>query len=1089
MIRFCLHIAVTWATMMLVAGHSDVTHARNAAQPAFLRDPAVSRTHVAFSHAGTIWVANRDGSHPRRLTNGGREARPAFSPDGRRLAFVGQYDGTRAVYVMPVEGGEPRRLTYHPADLGIGPVPDALGWTPDGTHILFNSRRHSFIWSGPQLFAPSLFSVPSSGGPVAEVPLGRAAQGVLSPEGARIAYVPNTQWHWGWKGYRGGQTTPIWIASLADSGVLAKIPRDNSSDFNPMWVRDTIYFLSDRAGPVTLFAYDVTSRQVRQVVSNDGLDIKSAAACDDAIVYEQFGSLHLLDLVSGRDRVLRVSLSADLPELRPHDERIDPAQLRFADVSSTSAQAAFGARGEVFTVSAGSPIARNVTRTTDAVERDPVWSPDGRSIAYFSDASGEYALHVADAGGRGAVREIDLGSPPAFYRSPTWSPDSTKIGYTDQRLSYWYVDLAQKTPVRVDTDLYADPTHALQMAWSPDGRWIAYTKQLPSHLHAVFVYSLERARSYQVTDGRSDALHVAFDKDGRSLYFTASTDSALRLGWMDGTSLQRAVTRSVYSVALQHAPRPDGSERVDIDLEAMGQRTHALPIPARNYYRLIAGKPGVIFLIEGPTLDPLQPGAVATKVHRFDVARSEAVQILDDVTAFPRVLKYVPAFYVAADGGRMLYFKGGQWFIDGEPLQLTRLDVHVDPRAEWKHMFAQVWRGERDFFYDPGLHGLDLAAVEKRYRPYLDRIATRDDLNALLNEMLGNLTAGHLAAHGGGTPVPRPAKTGLLGADYSVDRGRYRFARLYHGDTWDPQVRAPLFQPGITVQEGEYLLAIDGREVRPDKDVYSFFAGTAGKEIVIEVGPQPEGTEARKLTVIPLEDETALRNFAWIEANRAKVDALSGGRVAYVHLPDTWARGYAAFNREYFAQVGKEAALIDARYNGGGIGADYMIDYLRRPLSNYWHLRYGQDLTAPQAQIFGPKVMVTNEMSGSGGDLLPWLFRQAGLGPVIGKRTWGGLVGIYDFPDDLLDGGTVWTPNLAFYSAEGAWEIENRGVQPDIDVEQDPQAVRNGGDPQLERAMAVILDLLKERPVAPAPRHPPYPNYFPERPSNGRPAK
>jgi tricorn protease len=1104
------------AALVLLAAGAPVVLQAQAQKPLLLRNPSLSKTQIAFSYAGSIWIAGRDGGNVRRLTSGGHEGTPIFSPDGSQIAFSGDYDGTRGVYTVPAAGGEPRRLTYHPAEIGV------VGWTPDGKNVAFISRRAAFANGVTQMF-----TVPREGGFATQVPLARAADGSFSPDGARIAYVPNVQWQKAWKRYRGGQTTPIWIASLADSSVQATIPRDNSNDFNPMWVGDTVYFLSDRDGPVTLFAYDIKSQQVKQVVKNDGLDIKSAAAASDAIVYEQFGSLHLLDLKSGGDTALNIQIAGDLAEVRPHFQKIEPKRIRSADISPTGARAVFAVRGEILTVPAEKGDIRNLTNTIDVVELDPAWSPDGKSIAYLSDESGEYALHVRDQNGLGEVRKFELGTPPTFYYSPVWSPDSKKIAYTDKRLNFSYINLEKKTPVHVDSDTYTDPAHQLQMIWSPDSRWIAYTKQLQNHLHAVFAYSLDKAKSYQLTDGMSDALYIAFDKGGKYLYFTASTDVALNTGWLDMTSLQRPVTRSVYVMVLKKdegsplAPESDeekGKEAekgekdkkadadkdkdkdldkdkakekakeekpvvVDIDLDHISQRILALPIPARNYDGLFAGKPGVLFLEEGPQVDPIvfDDAGPGMKVHKFELKTRKTDQILDGVSTFS----------LSFDGEKMLYAKQDQWSIapaekpadgppqpgHGGPLKLESMEIWVDPRAEWKHMYYQVWRDERDFLYDPGLHGLNLQAVTKKYEPYLENLATRDDLNYLFSEMLGNITVGHMFVGGGDMPEPKRVKTGLLGADYSVENGRYRFAHIYDGENWNPKLRAPLTQPGVNVKVGEYLLAVNGRDLRAPKDVYSFFGESAGKQVVLKVGPTPDGAGSRDVTVVPVDDEAGLRNDAWIEDNRRKVDELTGGRVAYVYLPDTYAGGYTNFNRYYFSQVGKDAAIVDERYNGGGDIADYIIDYLRRPLLSYWTMREGKEMTTPIEAIFGPKVMIINEMAGSGGDALPWMFRKTGIGPLIGKRTWGGLVGHYTNPGDLLDGGFTGTPNLAFYNPNGTWDVENHGVPPDIEVEYDPRAVRAGHDPQLEKAVEVAMELLKKNPPPATLPHPPYPDY------------
>jgi tricorn protease len=1029
------------AAVIMVLWSSSLDAYTGSTAPLLLRDPSLSHNQMAFGYGGYIWIARRDGSGLTRLTNGGHEAKPVFSPDGSQLAYVGGRDGERAVYVMPSSGGESRRLTYHPADLGFDTMPDVLGWTPDGERVLFNSRRAAFVL--PIAQNSQLFTVPVEGGAVTQVPLSRAAQASFSPDGKRIAYVPNVQRQSDFKRYRGGETTPIWIVNLDDSSFVAKIPRNNSNDFNPMWVGNTIYFLSDRAGPVTLFAYDLDSHQVRQVLKNAGLDIKSAAATTEAIIYEQFGSLHLLSLDSGADQVLTVDPKAHFPELKPHLKTIDASRLKSVSLSPNGREVLFSARGEVMTLSTDGHL-RNLTHTTAAVERDPAWSPDGRSIAYLSDESGEYALHIRDSESRGGATRIDLGTPPAYYYMPTWAPDSEKIAYTDQRLNYWYIDLRARRPTRIDTDLFTDPMHARELAWSPDSRWIAYVRQLPSHLHALFLYCLATAKSYQVTDGRSDVLHIAFDKSGQSLYFTASTDTGLSAGWMDETSLQHPVTRSVYALALEgstpaaagHA-RPGGeSAEVEIDLQHPERHIVALPIPARNYYDLIPGPPGVLFLVAGPQVGPLQPytnqiSTAATTVYRVDLQSQKTEQILDDVIAPRSYVRYESSFRVSLDGGTLLYSKGGRWIVQavsgtGRPLEFKPVQIDTDPRAEWRHMYEQVWRDERDFFYDPGMHGLDLDAIRKKYEPYLERIASREDLGYLFDEMLGNLTVSHLGVSNGDSSDTQSSETGLLGADYSVEDGRYRFTRVYGGDIWEPDFQAPLTRPGSEAHVGEYLLTVNGREVKATSDLYQFFTHTAGKKVTLRVGPNADGTHAREITVVPVADETALRNFAWIEKNRRKVDEMTDGRVAYVHLPDTYADGYRSFNREYFSQVGKSAAIIDDRYNTGGIGSDYVINYLSRPLMNYWHMRYGHDITAPQEAIFGPKVMIINEMAGSGGDALPWAFRHANIGPLVGTRTWGGVVGTYTIPDDLLDGGSVWTPDLAFYSPNGSWDIENR---------------------------------------------------------------
>jgi tricorn protease len=1064
-------------------------------RPLLLQRPTVNKTHVAFVYSDALWRVPREGGRAERLTTGpSRATDPVYSPDGTLLAFTGVYDGNADVYVMPAEGGQPRRLTYHPGGDGVA------GWTPDGKSVLFYSARSSHT---PRF--TKLFTVPVEGGFPTELPLPMGIAGSFSPDGRRLAYVPVPPAFRIWKHYRGGLASHVWVADLEDSRV-EKVPREDSNDFNPMWVGDKVYFLSDRDGPVTLYAYDTRTRQVRRVLENKGLDLKSASAGPGAIVYEQFGSLHRFDLETQQSQKLDVRVEAELPALRPRVVKAAKS-IHSAGLSPTGARAVFEARGEILTVPAEKGDPRNLTNTPGVAERDPAWSPDGKSIAYLSDESGEYALHVRDARG-GEVKKYALGRAPSFYYAPRWSPDGKRIAYTDKRLNLWYLDLGSGTNTLVDTDNYDEETRSLDPVWSPDGRWLAYTKVLDNLLHAVFLYSLEEGKARQLTDGQSDARFPAFDRSGKYLYFTASTDIGPASSWNDMSGFDHPVTRGVYVVVLRQdlpsplaresdeekgkdaekptADKPAGSKAaadagaVRVDWDRIGQRILALPAPAKNYTGLLGGKEGVFFLTEGeavPSIELRDFLAVQNDtLHRFDLAKKQLTKMAEGV-ALP---------CLSHDGEKLLYRQKGQWHLvaSGQPpkpgegaLKTDALEVRVDPRAEWRQMYHEVWRLERDFLYDPGHHGYDLKAAEKRYGPFLDGVGSRSDLNYLFGEMLGGLTLGHVYVSGGDVPESPPAKGGLLGADYAVENGRYRFAKVYEGENWNPQLRAPLTEPGVNVKEGEYLLAVEGKDLRPPENLYRLFEGTAGRSVTLRVGLNPDGQGARDVTVVPLESETNLRNLSWVEGNRKKVEKMTGGRVAYVYLPDTWARGYASFNRYFFAGAGKEAAVIDERFNGGGYLADYMIDVLGRKVMSYWTSREGKDITTPMAGIFGPKVMITNEFAGSGGDALPWLFRRSNLGPLVGKRTWGGLVGIYDNPP-LLDGGSVTAPRQGFWTPEGKWEVENRGVSPDVEVEFDPYEVRKGRDPQLEKAVEVALEQLKKNPPA-RPRRPAFPNYHP----------
>jgi len=1065
---------------------------------ALFRHPTLSKTSVVFEYAGDLWSVPRDGGEAAHLTtNPGIEDHPFFSPDGSQIAFTGEYDGNIDVFVMPAAGGVPKRLTWHPA-------PDiVIGWTPDGERILFTSPRTAYS----RFF--ELFTVSPDGGFPEKLPLPTGFAASYSPDAQSIAYEPLIPAFDAWKRYRGGRASYIWFADLKTSHI-DKLPRRDSNDFNPMWSGDTIYFLSDRNGPVTLFSYNLKSKEIKQLIENKGLDLKSASLGPGAIVYEQFGSLHLYDLKSGQTKSLEIHLAADLPEVREH--RINVAKkLSDAHISPTGVRAVFASHGEILTVPAEKGDPRNLTNTPGVMEREPIWSPDGKTIAYLSDESGEYQLHLISQNGVGPVTKIALGDPPSFYAALHWSPDSKKISYVDSHHVLWYIDLTDKRPVRVDKD-YLWTNFAIAGVWSPDSKWLAYSKRLKNYMGAIYLYSLATSQSTQLTDGMSDAASPVFDKSGKYLFFTASTDSGPALQ-PDIQSGARLVSSSIYLTVLskadpspfapesdEEAPAADAAPadkskaasaaekkppaEVKIDFDNISQRILAVDLPALRYVDLQVGKPGTIYASEIP-LSSGHMGPPTIDVHRFDLTKRKSDVLLSGVNSFE----------ISDNGEKMLTSQGDKWLISaprplaaggaGPPpppdtqgvLKTESIEVLVNPAAEWRQMYNEAWRIERDFFYDPGYHGLNLKSAADRYQPYVASLSSREDLSYLFREMMGNLTVGHLFVWGGDEPAIKRVDVGLLGADYKIENGRYRFSRVYNGENWNPDLKAPLTQPGVNVVAGDYLLAVNGRDVLPNVDVFSFFEATAGKSVSLKVGPDPSGAKSREVTVVPIPSEQGLRNLAWIEDNRRKVDALTNGRVAYVYMPDTAQGGYTNFNRYFFAQVGKEAAIIDERYNGGGALATDVIEYLKRQRLSLVATRDGADEVQPQGAIFGPKVMIINESAGSGGDAMPWYFHRAGVGKLIGKRTWGGLVGIFPIPA-LMDGGMVTAPNHAVFNPDGKYDVENHGVDPDIEVESDPELVRQGHDPQLERAVQEILSELAEHPL-PEPKRPPYPNYRP----------
>jgi len=1105
------------------------------------RKPTVSKTQIAFSYGGDLWVVERNGGEARRLTSDiGIEIDPVFSPDGTMIAFTGEYDGNEDVYVIPAAGGIPKRLTSHPGSDQV------VGWTRDGKRVVFRSGRNS----ATRYF--QLYTVGLSGGLPEALPLPAAYEGSYSPDSTHLAYVPftnfteSTQFARGLKHYRGGTASPIWIAKLADSSI-EKVPRKDSNDSSPMWFGDKVYFLSDRDGPVSLYAYDAKTKQVSEALATNGMDIKSASAGPDAIVYEQFGSIRLFNPATGKENAVNIQVTGDFPAVRPHFVNAGD-RIKNANVSPSGARAVFEAHGDIFTVPVEHGDIRDLTNTVGVVERDPAWSPDGKWIAYFSDQSGEYELHLRGQDGLGDVKKFNLGQP-SFYYSPTWSPDSKKIAYIDKRLNLWYLNIDDGKPVKVDTNPY-DGGPQFSPVWSPDSRWIAYMRQLDSSLHAIFIYGLEDKTAHQVTDGLSDAASPAFDKNGRYLYFFASTDVGPVVASSMG-GFKVPVTGSAYVIVLRKdlksplAPQSDeekvtsdksaaaaeeeckpagegksGADKskadekdakadekkggkdketkeaeakeVKVDFENISQRILALPIPARNYDNMVAGKTDVLYLLEGPVVFDGRGGGRI--LHKFDVCTRKTDKILDNVGGFVVSSNGEKALYEqlpppnpmgGGDGDR----PHGQWVIKpvdaigkpGEPgkpdgtLHLENMKVYSDPRVEWQQMFRDMVRIERDFFYDPNMHGADLRALAAQYQPYVDNVMDRPDLTYIFADMLGEITAQHVYIGGGDRPEVKRVSVGLLGADYTIDHDRYLFAKVYFGENWNPDLRAPLTEPGVNVQQGEYLLAVDGREVHGTDEIYSFFLERAGRAVQLKVGPDPAGKDARTVTVVPIANERNLRLRDWMESNRRKVDELSGGKLAYVYLPDTFIGGFTNFNRYYFAQNSKHGAVIDERFNGGGWIADYIVDWLKRPLLMVAMTREGKDNSIPQV-IFGPKVMLINEEAGSGGDALPWMFRKLGTGPLIGTRTWGGLIGIGGYPS-LMDGGGVTAPRWGLFNPDtGEFDVENKGVSPDIEVEFDPAQWRKGRDPQLEKGVEVALQELKEHPVPPIKR-PKYPVY------------
>ncbi len=1042
-----------------------------------LRQPAVSDTHIVFVYANDLWVAGRDGGDAWRLTsNEGSERLPHISPDGSMVAFTAQYDGNDDIYVVPVEGGQPRRLTWHPG------ADQVRGWTPDGAHVLFTSGR-----KGVPTRESKFFKIHKDGGMPEALPVPRAVTGQLSPDGRTIAYQEVSFSDPEWRNYRAGQAKPIWIMDMEDHSLITTPQPDGERHMNPVWIGRTVYFISERDYAANIWSYQVDTGVLTQESFFSDFDVKNINAGGGVLVYEQGGALHIFDPDENEHQQLTINVRGDFHWSRTRWEDVPPAALQNASLSPTGQRALFEYRGELFTVPKEHGDPRNITRSPGVADRFPVWSPDGSRIAWFSDETGEYQLVIGEQSGMGETTTINLPDPSFFFR-PQWSPNGKYILYTDTHLNLYYVDVDSGAVTLVDTDRYVRPERTMNPAWSPDSRWIAFAHTLESMFKAIVLYNVETGERIQATDGLADAITPVWCASGDYLYFLASTDYGLNTGWLDMSAYDSPVNRALYVMVLAadgvspFLPKSDeeetaghegqdegnddndennGREEVRIDPEGLMRRIVAVDIPSRNYMGLVAGPGGYVFYTENV---PNQPGLT---LHRYDFDAREAESFMS------------PVHYAVTSHDRksLLYRSGSTWGIvsttgapqspgDGRLDAIGNMRMRIEPKEEWRQMFREGWRLQRDFLYVDNVHGAPWDEIYDWYRPWVDHVRHRTDLNYVIGIMGGEVAVGHSYIFGGDMPRVERIPVGLLGADYVIEQGAVRITKIYDGEDWNPTLRAPLGAPGIQVNEGDYLLEVNGVPVDPDENLYRYFEGTANRQTQLLVNGNPSTEGARLVTVVPVANEYQLRLMNWVENNRRRVDELSEGQLAYVYVPNTSWLGYQFFNRYYFAQQDKRGAVIDERNNGGGSAADYMVDIMSRQLHGYFNSRAAdrRPFTTPMAGIWGPKVMIINERAGSGGDLLPYMFRKMEIGPLIGTTTWGGLVGIWDTPS-FIDGGRMMAPRGGFFNTDGEWAVEAEGVAPDIEVEQLPASVIRGEDPQLERAVEEALKLLETESV------------------------
>ena len=1079
------------AALVLLAGLSLAANAQNA--PQLFRQPDISKTDIVFVYGGDLWLVPRSGGTASRLTaNPSIKAYPKFSPDGRRIAFTGNYDGNDDVYVIPSDGGEPKRLTYHP-------YPDnVLGWAPDSRAVLFRSARASFTTRFSKAFL-----MPLTGGLPKELPVPEVQQGCLSPDGDKIAYTRAGREFATWKRYRGGDQSYISIYDMS-SNRYSEVPHGDETDFYPMWHGDKIYFASDRTLTVNLFVYDLTKKTTRQLTHYTDYDVKWPSLGPDAIVFEHGGTIDVLDLATEKVTVAPIQAHSDMTAARPSLRHVEN-NIRSFSISPSGARAVFEARGDLFTVPAKKGDSRDLTNTPGVREINPAWSPDGKYIAYLSDKTGEYEIYIRPQDGTGT--ETRITSDGHVYRDgPVWSPDSKALMYNDVAMHLWMVTLADKKPILIDSSTLG----GLPLGhWSPDSKWIAYTKPTPSHLNSLMLYSVAQQKTFTVSDGTYNDHDPVFDRNGKYLYFTSDRAFSptiigpeINIGFQNTTGLYALILQAdtpsplgpesdeekpkeeakpgpptTEMEALQTdttkpdtaksggakaaappAAKPSGPEPVKIDLDGLYERVVGLPVPSGNYGGLEAGSGKVFY-------------RSADGLHQFDMTAREDKLLLAGIQNYD----------INPAGTKILYQMGPTYgIVDAAPGlppgsgKLTvSLEMRTDPRAEWKQMFWEAWRFERDYYYDPNMHGLNWQAIGDRYAKLLPTIAHRDDLTYLIGELAGELNTSHAYVFGAEPPEVRRISVGLLGVDFAADQGYYRFKKIYHGENWDPGRRAPLTEPGVKVKEGDYLIAVNGVPLHTDTSPYAPFEGTVGKTVTLRVNSKPTDAGAHDVQVRPVASETGVRYLDWVEGNRRKVELATGGRVGYFHVPDTAIEGMTEFGKGFYSQTDKEALIVDERFNGGGFIPDFFVEKLGRKLLSIATPRYGEDFKSPGAAVYGPKVILENEWSGSGGDAFPYFFRKYGVGPIVGKRTWGGLVGI-NGARQLLDGGGVTVPQFGLWSPQdGKWIAENHGIDPDMDVNNTPDLVNQGHDPQLERAIAYIMEQLKKNPP-PKYQHPPF---------------
>lgn len=1049
------------------------------------RYPDVSQTHIVFTYANDLWVVPKEGGRAYKLSSPpGVENFPKFSPDGKTIAFSANYDGNPDVYVLPALGGPTHRLTYH------GMSDRMVDWYPDGQSVLIASRRDSEKERFNKFFKVSI-----KGGLPEKLPMAYAEFGSLSPDGKRIAVNFQTQIGRTWKRYRGGNVSDIHIFDLATHASENISKSDEAGNEFPMWWQDKIYFISDR-GPenrMNLWEYTIASKNLKQLTRFADNDIHYPSLGIDEIVFEQGGKMYLFNLPAANYKEVKIELVTDAMTLKPRIEKADK-YIQHAFISPDGNRILMEARGDIFSLPAENGFVKDLTRTSGVAERYPAWSPDGKTIAYWSDASGEYELTLMQDGKERKVTSLGAG----FRYRPFWSPDSKKIAFIDKAMQIYIIDVATGSLTPVDKMLRAShgSLDGFVANWSSDSRWLTYSRDLDNYHSAAFLFDVPGKKSYQITNGYYNAGTPAFDPDGKYIFLTTDQHFNPTYSSIDGTFIYANSTELAAIPLKKTTPSPlypkndtvsikqeaetktdtkkkddgkkeDGKDKtekkvVEIDLDGLEARLVILPVKAGNYSNVQITKGKVIYL-HYPNSGSSEK---TNSLQYFDLEKREEKTILDGVDNFQ----------VSSNGEKILVSKESNYAVVSpaenqkmdKPLRIAEMEMMVEPQKEWKQIYTDAWRLERDYFYDPNMHGVDWNKVRSQYSKMLEGVSTREEVNFILGEMIAELNASHTYRFGGDEESEKQKSTGYLGVDWETEGSYYKIKRIVRGAPWDAEVRSPLSLPGVGIKEGNYLLAVNGVVLTTETEPYAAFQGLGGKTVELTYNSTPGWSGAKTAVVETLSDESRLRHLEWIEKNRKRVEEATNGEAGYVYVRSTGVDGQNELIRQFNAQWDKKALIIDERFNNGGQIPDRFIEMLNRPPIVYWAIRDGKPWPWPAYANYGPKVMLINGWSGSGGDAFPDYFRKAKLGPLIGTRTWGGLIGISGVPD-LIDGGGVTVPTFRMYNLDGTWFKEGHGVDPDIAVDEDLTSMAKGVDPQLERAIIEIKEGLKKGFSAPKP--------------------